>query len=657
MAEARLSKYNRSPRMNCPVVVIREATRESTIMRGKIFVFVMFMMPFFSLAGVVALSGCGGSASSTQTQQKTTPTITWATPDSIYYGSALSSTQLDATANVAGTFTYSPSLGTMLNAGTQQLSAVFIPNDTSDYTTANASVPLLVLPKKTQITTLPKASPITYGQPITASTLMGGAAAVAGGAALPGTFSWAYPTDVPASWFDDFVTDEQVIFTPTDSNYGISAANVYFIVYPVNPTIAYDTLRYVVSDNFSNMLVNYTVSCGGCFVGDVLHDLNGFPDITLQSSLMTPTAWSGFLSPSGIVDINVSRTWNGTNYDPHFDNFEIQHPNGPFGNQWSTAFLGNTSQSTLAVSATTGTQFQVEQQSGQVYFTRTDGTAGTLFSAGQTAQSPSYVAADDVTGNLAYLSTGGNQITVLTQSGNQVCTLTPNMSFVSSIAAKGGYMAFSDPKDNLVGMAKMDCSGYQAISVPGAPWSVAIDGSGYAYVLSRDVCAYSSPCLTKIGISSASVVASLDIGFPMQPVSAIRGMAPNEGVYQVVAFGDAPFVEVLYMVDDTNDTSVFTISSSTMTVTHTTPIGLLLPYILAPQDGETPILRVGYINDGYVNIPGGSVTDIGDLDPTTGKFTSSTGACPNGLVGGLAANSKGVYCAGGSTISAPLNVP
>jgi hypothetical protein len=111
------------------------------------------------------------------------------------------------------------------------------------------------------------------------------------------------------------------------------------------------------------------------------------------------------------------------------------------------------------------------------------------------------------------------------------------------------------------------------------------------------------------------------------------------------------------MVDDTNDTSVFTISSSTMTVTHTTPIGLLLPYILAPQDGETPILRVGYINDGYVNIPGGSVTDIGDLDPTTGKFTSSTGACPNGLVGGLAANSKGVYCAGGSTISAPLNVP
>ena len=40
-------------------------------------------------------------------------------PATISYGIALSSTQLNATANVAGTFTYLPAAGTVLKAGTQ----------------------------------------------------------------------------------------------------------------------------------------------------------------------------------------------------------------------------------------------------------------------------------------------------------------------------------------------------------------------------------------------------------------------------------------------------------------------------------------------------------------------------------------------------------
>src|SRR5205823_5918498 len=41
----------------------------------------------------------------------TTPTITWATPADIVYGTALSATQLNATASTAGTFTYTPAAG------------------------------------------------------------------------------------------------------------------------------------------------------------------------------------------------------------------------------------------------------------------------------------------------------------------------------------------------------------------------------------------------------------------------------------------------------------------------------------------------------------------------------------------------------------------
>ena len=45
---------------------------------------------------------------------KATPTITWATPAAITYGTALSSTQLNATGSVAGTTVYSPVSGTVL---------------------------------------------------------------------------------------------------------------------------------------------------------------------------------------------------------------------------------------------------------------------------------------------------------------------------------------------------------------------------------------------------------------------------------------------------------------------------------------------------------------------------------------------------------------
>src|SRR6185295_1101057 len=44
-------------------------------------------------------------------------TITWANPAAITYGQALTSAQLNATANTSGTFAYNPPIGTVLNAG------------------------------------------------------------------------------------------------------------------------------------------------------------------------------------------------------------------------------------------------------------------------------------------------------------------------------------------------------------------------------------------------------------------------------------------------------------------------------------------------------------------------------------------------------------
>jgi sugar lactone lactonase YvrE len=75
---------------------------------------------------------------------KTNPAITWATPAAITNPTPLSAAQLDATANVAGTFAYTPAAGTVLPPGKQTLSTIFTPTDTAEYNTVTAMVTLVV---------------------------------------------------------------------------------------------------------------------------------------------------------------------------------------------------------------------------------------------------------------------------------------------------------------------------------------------------------------------------------------------------------------------------------------------------------------------------------------------------------------------------------
>ena len=91
----------------------------------------------------------GSSAGPAQlTVSQITPMITW-TPAPLALGSALTTAQLDATASsngapVAGTFNYTPALGTIITSTTQNLSVQFIPSDSSDYASVTDTVPLTV---------------------------------------------------------------------------------------------------------------------------------------------------------------------------------------------------------------------------------------------------------------------------------------------------------------------------------------------------------------------------------------------------------------------------------------------------------------------------------------------------------------------------------
>jgi hypothetical protein len=79
---------------------------------------------------------------------KQVPTVTWTNPANISYGTALGASQLNASASVPGSFSYtlansSPAAGTVLNAGNGQLlRAIFTPTDTATYAVVTTTTAL-----------------------------------------------------------------------------------------------------------------------------------------------------------------------------------------------------------------------------------------------------------------------------------------------------------------------------------------------------------------------------------------------------------------------------------------------------------------------------------------------------------------------------------
>ena len=108
------------------------------------------------------------------TSAKTTPTITWAQPAAITYGTALSAAQLDASSTVAGIFVYSPAAGAELGAGPQTLTVTVTPTDSTDYTIATASVTLTVNKATPTVTVTPSSSSITTAQALTVTVAVSG---------------------------------------------------------------------------------------------------------------------------------------------------------------------------------------------------------------------------------------------------------------------------------------------------------------------------------------------------------------------------------------------------------------------------------------------------------------------------------------------------
>ena len=125
---------------------------------------------------------------------KITPLITWPDPAPIIVGTPLGATQLNAVATsngspVPGTFTYTPSAGTVLPVGnSQELVVTFTPTNTTLYNPASKLVTIHVnaVPKITPVITWANPAAIAVGTPLGSTQL--NATASHNGSPIPGVF-------------------------------------------------------------------------------------------------------------------------------------------------------------------------------------------------------------------------------------------------------------------------------------------------------------------------------------------------------------------------------------------------------------------------------------------------------------------------------------
>jgi len=221
------------------------------------------------------------------------PTIT----ASIVYGTALSATQLDATASIPGSYAYTPALNTVLHAGANQaLSATFTPTDTIDYNT----------------TTLTNAVTVTTA----ALTITASSPTKAYGAALP-ALTASYTGFVNGDTSASLTTQPTVATAATgtspvgsysvtasgamDANYTISYAPGTLTITPVGLTITAASF----SRAYNTTNPTLTVSYAGFVNGDSSSSLTTLP--TISTTATTGSVVGTYpITASGAVDGNYT---------------------------------------------------------------------------------------------------------------------------------------------------------------------------------------------------------------------------------------------------------------------------------------------------------------------------------------------------------------
>ena len=303
--------------------------------------------------------GAVTSSAITQMVNKATPTINWITPAAIAYGTALSGTQLDASSTVAGTFSYSPALGTVLTAGSHAITATFTPTVSTDYATATSSVSMTVNEATPAITWATPAA-ILYGTALSGTQLDASST-------VAGTFSY---TPAAGTVLKAGSQALSVTFTPTDTtDYQTATAAVALTVNEGAPTITWATPTAILYGTaLSGTQLNAASTVAGTFsytpaAGTVLKAGSQALSVTF-----TPTDTTDYQTATASVALTVNEGTAAIAWA------------APAGILYGTALSGtqldasSTVAGTFAYSPTAGTVLKAGSQTLSVTFTPTDTT-------------------------------------------------------------------------------------------------------------------------------------------------------------------------------------------------------------------------------------------------------------------------------------------
>ena len=188
---------------------------------------------------------------------KSAPVISWTAPSAVPFGTALGANQLNATATVPGSFSYSPAAGTVMNtAGANKLSVTFTPTDTADYQTVSTSRTLWV---NRGVPVIKWATP----PPVYVGAILGSGRLDAT-ANVAGTFTYTPPSGTKLTTAG--ITSLAVSFAPTDTkDYLSTGASVSILVKPATPVISWLPGAVAVGSALGPSQLNATANVLGTF--------------------------------------------------------------------------------------------------------------------------------------------------------------------------------------------------------------------------------------------------------------------------------------------------------------------------------------------------------------------------------------------------------
>ena len=228
---------------------------------------------------------------------KATPVLSWPTPAKIVYGAALDETRLNASASVPGRLDYSPAPGEVLPPGMHTLSVTFTPADSANYTTAKATVSLLV-GKATSEIQWPRPDPIPYGTKL--ATLQ-----LCATASIPGTFEYNPGLGAVLAAGEHKLS---VVFTPADTvGCAASRAAVSVTVARATPAVKWptpDPITYGVALSATQLSAKASVPGSLAFApaaGEILT-----PGVHEIRATFTPTDSLNYTKVSAVVSLTVA---------------------------------------------------------------------------------------------------------------------------------------------------------------------------------------------------------------------------------------------------------------------------------------------------------------------------------------------------------------